>query len=69
MIKYVEDNCGTWSWSRFRYYDLCHYLDKSKPTHLAKTWQEKTAELMSLVNEDKSSGEIIGIQGKNLKLL
>ena len=68
-MKHEENDCGTWSWYRFRYYDLCQYVDKAKPSNLAKTWQEKTEELMSLVNADKRSGKIIGIQGTNLKLL
>ena len=68
MVENKESSCGSWSWTKFRYYDKCQYLGPSKPTYWAKTWQEKTDHLMKLINEDRRIGKKVAISGKALIL-
>jgi len=50
----TEDKCGESGVSG--YWDYCLYLDTSKPDYVAKTWEEKTDEIMAQVMEEPSQG-------------
>merc|ERR1712096_412272 len=54
---YTDNKCGEWSWTRWKYYDWCKYLDISKPNNLAKDWQTKTDEIISMIKADAHSGK------------
>jgi len=51
----TADHCGEWSLTN-GYWDYCLYLDTSKPDYVAKTWEEKTDEIMAQVLAEPSEG-------------